>query len=61
MSEFKPLKHQGYVWALYIDTNFIEYFNTYASAKKFATKFYDMSKVFIKPVSYFTYNGEQQT
>ena len=60
MSKFKALKHQGFVWALYIDTNFIEYFDSYEMAKKFAKEYYDMSKVFVKPVAYFTFDGEQK-
>jgi len=58
MTQFKALKHVSFVWALYVDTNFIEYFDSYEAAKKFAKKYYDMSKVFIKPVAYFTFNGE---
>ncbi|RLF04578.1 MAG: hypothetical protein DRJ60_06870 [Thermoprotei archaeon] len=50
-----PLKLSLFVWALYVDKEFIEYFDTYQSAIRFAKNCYPNFSFIIKPVSVFTY------
>jgi hypothetical protein len=47
------LKLGGFIYALYIDTNFIEYFNSTDDAVKYAQETYKGLNYFVKPIAYF--------
>lgn len=49
------LELAGWVYALYVEKEFIEYFDNIESAQVFAKKHYSHLSVFIKPVSYFKF------
>ena len=51
------LKHKGFLYELYIEGKFIEYFDTIESAKSFldeSMSAYKGANYFIKPCAYFT-------
>jgi len=55
-----PLKLSMFVWALYVDKEFIEYFDTYQSAIKFARNCYPNFSFIVKPVAVFKYVEENE-
>jgi hypothetical protein len=56
-SQQKNLKFKGFLFSLYIEGQFIEYFDSLDAAKQFVAESssgYKGTNYFIKPVSYFT-------
>ncbi len=51
------LKHVGFIYALYVEKEFVKYFDTIKSAKAFSEKFYKSLSVFINPIAYFKFNN----
>uniref|UniRef100_A0A6M3JLD7 Uncharacterized protein n=1 Tax=viral metagenome TaxID=1070528 RepID=A0A6M3JLD7_9ZZZZ len=50
------LSHVGTIYALYVDTNYIERFETIDDATRFAKKHYHGLDFFVKPLTYFGYD-----
>lgn len=53
------MKIRGFVWALYVERNFIEHFDSFESAMAFANKYYKDNAKFVKPVVYFSFEAEE--
>ena len=49
------LRMAGVIWALYIDANYIEQFDSVESAKAFAEANYKGLNYFVKPVVFFSF------
>lgn len=52
----ESLKLAGWIFALYVEQQFIEYFKSVEEAKAFQHKHYRGFSVFIKPVAFFSYD-----
>lgn len=54
------LKLSGWIYALYVEKEFIEYFEEAEDARKLAKKYYKNLSVFVKPISFFKYEEEKE-
>jgi hypothetical protein len=58
-NKMNGLKAEGWLSALYIETNFIEYFATPEDALRFAKEYYENQNYFVKPVTFFSYTSKK--
>ena len=54
------LRLSKFIWALYIDKQFIEYFDTHQSAIDFGKKYYPNFSFIVKPIAVFTFVGDKK-
>ena len=54
------VKLAGWIWSLYINGAFLEYFASSEEALEFAKNFYPNLDILIRPISYFTFKEKRK-